>query len=237
MRSAPVISLFAIATLAVAILSSCSPVRHVRPLDKGELTATASLGGPFAGQLGWAPFPMLSLGANYGVLDRFDVEAGWIVTSALFGVCELDGGCNWRPIVPFGARPGLILSPKLLGTTDFRKGNSRLWPGAGVTALWQLHKRSFGYIGMDNWFETHAIRYDGNQQAYHWLPLLFIGADYGGSVWQWQLEARWFVPNIDPTRSPSNPVQTVGINGYGGIGAFFGVSRSFGKIRNVGGEK
>jgi hypothetical protein len=217
---------------ALAFLATCSSIRHVRPMEKGELTASASLGGPFAGQLGWAPFPLLGIGANYGILDKVDVEAGWAVTSALFGVCELDGGCNWRPLKPARWKPGIIASARMLGATDFQKGNSRLWPEASVTALWQLHPRVYGYLGMDNWFETRTTRYDGNDQRYHWLPLIHTGFDYGGSAWQWQIEGKWYLPNIDPLQSPANPVRTISIGGQGSVGVFVGVSHSFGKIAN-----
>lgn len=212
------------------LLISCASVRHVRPIEKGELTASASFGGPFAGQLGWAPFPLLSVGANYGIMEKMDAEAGWAVTSALFGVCELEGGLNWRPMVSSGWRPGVIASARMLGTTDFGKGNSRLWPDVSVTAIWRLHPRWYYYAGMDNWFETHGTRYDGNEQRYHWLPVIHTGFDYGGNKWQWQIEGKWYVPNIDPLKSPSNPVQVVSIGGYGSFGVFIGVNHSFGKI-------
>jgi hypothetical protein len=234
MRCKQILSVVLAVFLFITLLASCSSVRHVRPVEKGELTASATFGGPFAGQIGWAPFPMLSLGTNYGVLEKIDIEAGWTVTSALFGVCELDGGCNWRPLGPAGVRPGVMVSAKALGATDFQKGNSRFWPDVGATALWRIHERSYCYRGMENWFETHTTRFDGNEQAYHWLPVVYSGIDYGGRIWQWQIEAKWFVPNIDPLDTPSNPVQTIGIGGYGSIGVYIGVSRSFGKIRDKG---
>jgi hypothetical protein len=220
-----------IVALVPMFFFSCSSIRHIRSVEKGELTASASFGGPFAGQLGWAPFPLLGIGANYGILDNIDVEAGWAVTSALFGVCELDGGCNWRPLKPADWKPGVIASARLLGTTDFQKGNSRLWPDASVTALWQLHSRVYGYLGMDNWFETRTMRYDGNEQSYHWLPVIYTGCDFGTS-WLWQIEGKWYLPNIDPKASPSNPVKTISIGGQGSVGIFVGVSHSFGKIGN-----
>jgi hypothetical protein len=220
------ISLF-VCTGVMMTLISCTATRHIRPLEKGELTASASLGGPFAGQLGWAPFPLLGIGANYGVLDKVDVEAGWAITSALFGVCELGGGCNWRPLVPAGWKPGIIASAKLSGTTNFKAGQSRLWPDATVTALWRISPRLYYYAGMDNWFETHSIRYDGNEQKYHWLPIIHTGFDFGNTTWQGQIEGTWFVPNIDATR---HTVKTIEIGNYGCLGVFIGVGHSFGKI-------
>jgi len=83
---------------ALILLSSCAPIRHVRPVDKGAIVATASVGGPFTGQIGWIPFPLLSVGANYGLADKIDIEAGFEGTSALFGVLELDRRSGTRAI-------------------------------------------------------------------------------------------------------------------------------------------
>lgn len=212
---------------ALILLSSCAPIRHVRPIDKGELVATASVGGPFTGQIGWVPFPLISVGANYGLADKIDIEAGFEGTSALFGVLELEGGCNWRPIIAAGWKPGLIVGAKLLGATDFKANHSRLWPGASLTALWRLSPMWYYYAGMDNWFETHTTRYDGNEQAYHWLPVVHTGIDYGTALWQVQLEGICYVPNINATR---HAVRTVGIGPQGCLGVFLGASHSFGKI-------
>ena len=187
-----------------------------------------SFGGPFTGQIGYAPLPLISAGADYGLADNVDVEAGWAVTSALFGVFELDGGCNWRPLLPAAWKPGIILGGKLLGATDFKADASRLWPGAGVTAVWRLHRLSYCYAGIDNWFETHTTRYDGNEQAYHWLPVIHTGIDYGNRTWQGQVEAVWYVPNIDARR---HTVETVGIGPQGCLGVFAGISRSFNLAR------
>ena len=81
MRSQKLFFGVSVLSSALILLSSCAPIRHVRPIDKGELVATASVGGPFTGQIGWAPFPLLSVGANYGLADKIDLEAGFEGTS------------------------------------------------------------------------------------------------------------------------------------------------------------
>jgi hypothetical protein len=94
-----------------------------------------------------------------------------------------------------------------------------------VTALWKLHPHLYCYAGIDNWFETHTTRYDGNPQNYHWLPVIHAGIDIGNKSWQGQIEGTWYVPNIDATR---HTVKTVGIGPQGCLGVFLGVSHSFG---------
>jgi hypothetical protein len=215
------------AVALTALIASCSSVRHVRPIDKGELAAGASIGGPFVGQIGHAPLPLFSAGINYGITSHIDIESSWEITSALFGILQLEGGCNWRPFVSSGWMPGLIASTKLLGAADFKAGNSRLWPDAGLTAVWRLTPRWYCYTGADNWFETHTIRYDGNKQPCHWLPIIHAGIDFGTNSWQIQLEGKWYVPNINATR---HTVRTTGIGTQGCLGVFLGGSYSFGKI-------
>ncbi len=222
----PFFSISAIAA-ALFVFSSCSPVRTIRPIDKGELVGTAGIGGPFVGQIGYAPFPLISLGADYGLLDKIDIEAEFEGTSALFGVLELGGGCNWRPIAPAGWKPGLIAGFKLFGATDFKPHQSRLWPDVNLTAVFKLNPKLYYYAGMDNWFETDQTRYDGNVQAYHWLPVIHTGVDYGTNLWHVQLEGKWYVPNIDATRHVG---KTIGIGPQGCLGVFLGASHSFGKV-------
>jgi len=222
-------SLFGVFTVCIAALlcSLCAPIRHVRPIDKGELVATVAVGGPFTGQLGWAPFPLISLGADYGLMDKIDVEGEFEATSALAGVLQLQGGCNWRPVAPAGWKPGLVAGVKILGSTDFKPRQSRLWPDATLTAVFKLNPKWYCYAGMDNWLETHVTRYDGNEQAYHWLPVIHTGFDFGAPSWSCQLEGTWYVPNIDATR---HVARTVGIGSQGCLGVFLGASHSFGKV-------
>ena len=167
-------------------------------------------------------------GQIYGIADKIDLEAGFEITSALFGVMELEGGCNWRPIVPSRWKPGLIAGIKLLGATDFKAGDTRLWPDASVTAVWRLSQKWYYYAGMDNWYEAETTRYDGNPQPYHWLPIIHTGFDFGNKRWQGQVEGIWYVPNIDATR---HTVKTIGIGPQGCLGVFIGASHSFGKIK------
>lgn len=146
------------------------------------------------------------------------------ITSALFGIAAVDAGCNWRPLVPAGWRPGVIVKCGVLAATDFSAG--RVWPDLGLTALWRPHRNCYWYAGVDNWFETHQTRYDNNPQTHHWLPVIHTGVDIGGKFWQWQVEGTWYVPNIDATR---HTAKTIEVGRYGCLGVFFGVNRSFKK--------
>jgi hypothetical protein len=208
------------------LVAACSPVRQIRPLDKGESRVAVSAGGPIT-QVGkiYMPLPLLSVGYNYGLVERVDAEIGVHVTDMLYGIMKVDAGVNWRPLVPPLYSPGLIVSPKLFTMTDFSPGGWRLYPALGLTAYWDMKKYRYLYLGLDNWIEYHLTREDGNPQNNHWLIAPYIGTSLGNKVWQFQIEARVYTPNLS---NLGRPIKNIGMGKYGVIGVFLGVSRSFG---------
>ncbi len=216
---------FAAAALCLLAVS-CSTLRQIRPLAKGESSLSLSVGGPIT-EVGktYIPLPLTSLGCNYGLMDRLDVEAGINLLSALYGIAHIDAGVNWRPWTPTGLKPGLILSPKLFALTNFAPASLRIYPDAQVTLYWEMFAYRYVYCGLDNWIEYHRTRDDGTPQANHWLPSPFAGISLGNKRWQFQLEAKWYVPDlVNDTRAVAN----IGIGNYGALGVLIGVSRGFG---------
>jgi hypothetical protein len=226
MLISPLLNYRTIALLTAALfLCSCSTVRQIRPVDPGSISATASIGGPFVGQISWCPLPLISLAGNYGVIKNLDVELGWNATAALFGIMDLDLGVNYRPWLSQNWRPGLLLSAKGFLMTDFRPRNTLGYPDIGLTAFWQIHKDWYYYAGVENWFEYHSMRYDGNAQRYNWIPTIHTGMHVGNSKWLFQIEGKWYLPYADGTR---HTVETVG--SLGAFGLFLGLSRDFGTL-------
>lgn len=208
------------------LIASCSTVRQIRPLNKGESSVALSVGGPIT-QVGkiYFPLPLISVGYNYGCIDKLDVEAGFHVLFAIYGILEADLGVNWRPWSAKVFRPGLILSPKLFVMTNFKPASLRLYPDIGCTAYWEMAKYRYAYLGLDNWIECHQVRDDGNIQKEHWLIAPYAGMSIGNRLWQVQIEAKWYTPNLI---NDSRAVKNIGIGRYGIVGVFLGVNRSFG---------
>jgi hypothetical protein len=210
----------------VLVLISCSPVRSILPLHKGQSAVSVSLGGPIT-QVGAidAPLPFLCVGYDYGLLEKTDLEAGVNITEAVFGIGNMQAGLNWRPLPALTWRPGFIVSPKLYVMSNFKPGGFRLYPDLGITAFWELPKRRYYYLGMDNWFEPNHIRDDGAVQGRHWLIAPFLGVDFGSERWRFQTEMKLYAPNVG---NQGRPVKNIGAGRKGIFGVFAGVSRYFG---------
>ena len=211
--------------LLVCLLFACSSVRRVRPLESGASAITVSLGGPITEVAKkYIPLPLLSAGYNYGINNRLGIEAGLNLTSALFGLLHVDAGVNWYPLSANGAIPGITVTPKLLIISNFEAGGHRLYPTLTPTLYWDI-KRHFVYTGVENWFEIHTERSDGNEQSHHWLVAPYIGYGYTWKKWQFQLEARGYTPNLENT---GRATKNIGFGDHGIIGVFLGVGRTMG---------
>ncbi len=202
---------------------SCSSVRQIRPLDKGQSSVTVSLGGPIT-ELGsiYSPLPLLSVGYNRGIISRkLDFEAGLHITEGLYGVFMFDGGVNYRPFLSSGLRPGLIVSPKIFFLTDFTPSSVRIYPDLTLSTYWKIRENFFVYLGLENWFEFSQEREDGNSQDHHWLIVPFLGLNCGNEKLLFQFESRVYTPNLKNT---GRPTENIGFGDYGILGFFIGLN-------------
>jgi hypothetical protein len=215
--------------LAITImLCSCSTVRQVRPLDKGESSVTFSVGGPIT-QVGkvYFPLPLLSVGYNRGIIaERLDIETGLHLTQLAYGILDFEAGVNVRPLPAEGFRPGINITPKAFFMTNFKPESFRFYPDLGITLYWNINQTVYIYTGLENWFELATTRADGNPQKNNWLTAPFLGVDIGRGDWQLQLESRLYTPNLS---NKGKPTKNLGIGDHGVWGAFLGVNHTFGR--------
>jgi hypothetical protein len=215
------------AALALAGLVSCSSVRQIRPLDVGESAVNVSLGGPITKYIGdaYLPLPLISVGYNYGLMRTFDLEAGFHVMQAVFGIMHFDIGANWRPLQSRAWIPGLIVTPRFHFMTNFEPDAFSFYPDLALTLAWHPKEFFYPYAGIENWFELRTERDDNVEQPHHWLIVPYAGAVLCRGRWQFQVEARAYTPNLRNTgRGPKN----IGFGEYGILGVFLGVGRTFG---------
>lgn len=212
----------------LVFISSCSTVRQIRPLERGESALTISLGGPIT-KLGdvYIPLPLLSAGYNRGILsNKLDIEAGLHLTEALYKTLMIDAGVNYRPILSNRWKPGLIITPKIFFMTNFK--NARLYPSLCITSNWKINSHVYIYTGLENWFEFSKTRDDNNKQKHHWLINPYLGTNFGRDKLFFQIEGRWYIPNKSNQESTTSHI---GVGEHGILGVMLGINYIF-KGRN-----
>lgn len=220
--------LMAFASLAVA-LSSCVPSRYVKPLEKGEVAASATLGGILFKNFGFPlPTPFATVGAGYGIKEDLTAYGGLNLTSLAFGNVQFDLGMTKSFLEPEGWRPGISVSPSLNVVGSFNNGGAfRVWPALDVNAWWEYNEKgSFFYAGMAAWFELAGTRANGAQQPQHILPGVQLGHTFMGKSLDFTAEVKWsnFVTNNRDSAS-----DWIGIGEQGAVGVFLGITKRFGK--------
>jgi hypothetical protein len=103
----------------------------------------------------------------------------------------------------------------------------RFYPVLLLTGAWNPRGGPFyPYLGIENWWELANTREDGLDQQNHWIIAPYAGLTYSKTRWQYQLEVRWYTPNLDNDlgRAPEN----WGVGDHGIIGFFVGIGRTFG---------
>ncbi|MFO0608652.1 MAG: hypothetical protein U0324_36130 [Polyangiales bacterium] len=148
----------AFALVAVAC-GACATTHLARPVGRGNLRVSATVGGPLVQFGAPVPVPISTLGAAYGVSDALDVSAELHPTAAAFGIAGLSGGAAWHPIP--GRRAALTLGASLGGYFNADDGvlvgdlwaagggrvASWLWLGGGVHNGLRLYTTALGEQG------------------------------------------------------------------------------------------
>jgi hypothetical protein len=211
---------------SILFIQSCAPSRVVRPLNKGERQVSANLGGPlfeFAGTT--IPLPLTAISYAQGVSDKVTVFGGLHTTAMLYGVFQTDIGACINLYHPDSSQFGLSVNPVINMAYDKWEGNFKLWPVIDVNAYWEFKKdKSFTYIGISNWFELASQRAHGVTQENRWLINPHLGVTYLRQKWNYNIETKWLVPNVD---TQPNVVDYKGVNGMGAIGIYFTFTRKF----------
>lgn len=208
------------------MLFSCSTVRVVKPLAKGETELGVSLGGPVIG-LGSVvlPVPMTSLNVAHGFTDRLTAFSGLNTTSLLFRVVQLDLGVGYGLLKQNGFRPGVVA----LGTAnivfDGWEGNARFYPQVDLHTYWDVKKgKGTLYSGFSNWFELSNRQINSTEQNNFWAPNIYIGTKLNGKKVNWHIETRYIAPNY---KNDYTVVDWKGIGDKGAFGLYFGVTKTF----------
>ena len=214
--------------VSIALLASCSPVSMVKPLQKKQWAATATVGGPLVGFGGAVvPVPFTSVGAAYGVDSVSTLALRVHTTAALFGVGQIDGAYlrQWRG--QEGGIPGISTVVQATYMVDRWEGNSRFYPSLDVNAWWDVGKKgSFIYTGITSWYELKKIGTADRVQEHRWIPALNLGYTRSRGKWNTNFECKYLAPF---TSHESLTVDYKAPGSNGAFGVYVGFTRKFGK--------
>jgi len=220
-------AIYTLAGLMVLIqLFSCAPSRIVRPLDKGQKAIGLNLGGPLIGFSGTTiPVPFTSLMYAQGVTEKTTVFGSIHTTSLLFGVIQTDIGVCHRLYYSDSTRIGLSVTPAINLAYDKWEGNFKVWPQIDINVYWDIKpKKSFVYLGVDNWFELSGKKAHEQTQQNRWIINPQIGYTNSRNKWNYNIEFKYLVPYLN---NEPGVVDYKGVNGKGAVGVYLSFTRKF----------
>ena len=210
----------------IQFLLSCAPSRIVRPLEKGQQTISANVGGPLIGFAGTTiPMPLSSFSYAHGVKDNVTLFGGMHATAMLYGVFQTDIGACIGVLNQDSTKIGLSVNPVLNLAFDKWEGNFKAWPEIDVNVYWQFSpNKSFAYLGISNWFELASKKAHEQPQEHRMLINPHLGYTYVRTKWNYTMELKYLTPNI---KNQPNVVDYKSFGERGGVGVYFNFSRKF----------
>ena len=158
---------------------------------------------------------MSTLGASYGLNERWDVSAHAHLTPLLLGVAGMDVGTTWLALDQDGARPALALTGRGYAFSDLDTG--ALFHGeATAVASWLLRERFLTYV-------SGSALYDVVESDVMWSVAAGTRVPFGRFALQ--AELGWYWPGYDASVSGAEWLTP---GGRGALGLVLGGSYRFG---------
>jgi hypothetical protein len=191
----------------------------VKPLQKKQWSAGASLGGPMIGFGDLTiPVPFTSVAAGYGVDSNATVTARIYPTAALFGVAQMDAGLLYQWRKSEGWKPGISTLPQATFMIDRWEGRASFYPSLDIHAWWDVNDRGdFFYAGCTNWFELRSTGAMDREQQDRWIPAVNAGYTLVKQRWNTAFELKYLAPG----HSNENLVVDYRMTGNSGALALF----------------
>jgi hypothetical protein len=206
---------------AVVLLAAvrCGAVTAVTPLDRGESSLSASVGGPVTNVAGMnIPLPYTVVRYRYGLSDKAGIYAGGHLLTAGFAVVGLDLGFSYHFLAQRGWVPTVGTTAGIAAFIE-PGGNEALFPQLDLVASYRVGKR------LDTYFGAQSM-YQFSTRPYVVLAPL-VGAQYRfGDDFSLGLEAKWYAP-AEPTE-PRNVHYSLPIGNQGALGFVLGANWLFG---------
>lgn len=209
----------------IVIVFSCSPVRIVKPLEKGEQAVGANFGGPLI-DFGGAPITIPYTSAFYarGLTSKTTAFGSLHLTALSFGVFQTDLGICQQVWANENKTLGVTANPAFHIAIDRWEANARFWPQLDIQVYKEFNKKQLLYAGIGNWFELKSTRPHNEIQPKFWFMSPQLGYRWGQSKWSYGFESKWIAPGVNNT---PNVVDYMGIQGKGAMSFYFNLMRRF----------
>jgi len=212
--------------LLTTILISCAAHTSLEPVGKGHLDANLSFGGPIIAAFGTRiPIPYTTMGVNYGLTDRINLNGNLHLFSLAYSISGVDIGVAYFPVSNKGIIPTVGVQPRLLALASLKKNidsRFRIYPFITNSAAWQFGSGII-YTGFDLTIPLTSPDYDDEAAAAILSP--FFGYRWKlGKRMRLLTEIKWQGANI---HSDQLAVEYLPIARHGAITTLISLERSF----------
>jgi hypothetical protein len=207
-------------SLTGLLLYACAPSRFVEPLDKGEWSVGADLGGPILNYNGAPiPTPLSQIEVGYGIDSSITIHGGLHLTSIFYGNAQLDLGATFKVYDQEGWKPNISVAGGFNAIYSPSTGKADFWPILDANLYWNYGRRlNYVYFGTSNYFDLSG-------SATTWVFSPQLGHVVKSKLDRWELitEIKWLAPF---KRSEAAFVPYYGIAKQGALGFYLGVRRT-----------
>ncbi len=211
--------------LLLWIMTGCSSLRQVRPLELGEHKVSLDLGGALFDNLGIPlPMPLVSVDYQYGLTRDITVGGAVHITPIIFGLIGMiELNSLYGVLYQKGAVPGVSLHLNALLMYDFA-GSFTALPELGAVAYWDLSQKVRVYTGVSTLVDFYPKTADLPKDN-TLIPSIIIGSEFIFDRFDITVEVRYVHPGGSNT---GKAVSFVGLGDQGAIAPYLGFSYRFG---------
>lgn len=203
---------------------SCSSVRLVKPIEKGEKQISTDLGGPLVIFSDIPIFlPLTSIGGAYGITDNLSLQSSLHTTSLLFGTLHIDMFANTN-LIKFN-NSGLTINAGGYYFFGFREKISSAYPIIDLNYYFNYSsKPHYLYSTFSSMFELHKTKAYKEPIEQRLIPTFSVGHRWQNEKTEWGIELKYLSFLKD---NRNIVVQYIAPFNKGSLGLYFSFFKKF----------
>jgi hypothetical protein len=210
--------------IIITFLTSCSSIRTVEPLKKGDLNVNFDIGGPLVNFSNIPIFiPLTSLGASYGFSDNLSANANIHTTALLFSTLQLETSVNIRTF-EFG-KFGTSVNVGDYFFYGFRESTPSVYLFSDFNIYSHYGKKqNLVYLAFSPYFELHKTKAFNEPVNARILPNITIGNTFKFSKIDVGLELKYLNFIAD---NRNLVVDYISLSNKGSLGLYISFRKKF----------